>query len=133
MEMISILVRQILQMFLLSGIGFVLYKTHKITQEGSKTLGNILIYLALPAVIINGFLVEYNTEHVLGIVYSAATAAVLLLLSILIARLFFRKDAIAAFAGAFRLRLPHGITGSLTPPFSASLPAGRRCCSSVPR
>ncbi|MBQ6564664.1 MAG: AEC family transporter [Clostridiales bacterium] len=101
MEMISILVRQILQMFLLSGIGFVLYKTHKITQEGSKTLGNILIYLALPAVIINGFLVEYNTEHVLGIVYSAATAAVLLLLSILIARLFFRKDAIAAFAGAF--------------------------------
>lgn len=101
MEMISILVRQIIQMFLLSGIGYVLYKTHKITQEGSKTLGNLLIYLALPAVIINGFLVEYSTEHVLGILYSAAAAAVLLLLSILIARLFFRKDAIASFAGAF--------------------------------
>ena len=52
-----ILVRQIMQMFLLGGLGFALYQGKKITAEGSRTLGNILIYLALPAVIINGFLV----------------------------------------------------------------------------
>ena len=101
MDMIGTLVRQILQMFLMAFIGFVLFKTHKISQEGSKTLGNLLIYLALPAVIINSFLVEYTPEHVTGILLSAAAALVLLLVSILIARLFFKKDAIAAFSGAF--------------------------------
>jgi predicted permease len=96
-----ILAGQILQMFLLTGIGYLLFKTGKITQEGSRSLGNILIYLALPAVIINGFRVERTPEHMMGILYSAVAAAVLLLVSILIARMFFRKDAIAAFAGAF--------------------------------
>ena len=101
MEIILILVRQILQMFLLGGLGFVMYKSRKITQEGSKALGNILIYLALPSVIINGFLVERTSEHLWGMLYSAAAAAVLLLLSAAVSRLIFRKDAVAAVAGAF--------------------------------
>jgi len=101
MDIMLILVRQILQMFLLSGLGFALYKGKKITAEGSKALGNILIYLALPSVIINSFLVKRTTEHLYGILYSAIAAAVLLLASILISRFFFKKDAIAAFAGAF--------------------------------
>ncbi len=101
METIQILVRQILQMFLLGGLGFLLFRTGKITAEGSKTLGNILIYLSLPATIINGFLVERTQEHLLGILYSAAGAAVLLLAAIVISRLFFRQDPIAAFAASF--------------------------------
>ena len=101
MDIMLILVRQILQMFLLSGLGFALYKGKKITAEGSKALGNILIYLALPSVIINSFLVKRTAEHLYGILYSAIAAAVLLLASILISRFFFKKDAIAAFAGAF--------------------------------
>lgn len=101
MDVILILVRQILQMFVLAGLGFLLFKGRKITLEGSKGLGNILIYLALPAVIINGFRVERTTEHLLGMLYSGVAAAVLLLLSILVSRLLFRKDAIASFAGAF--------------------------------
>ncbi len=101
MEMTWILVRQILQMFLLAGAGYVLFRTRKISQEGSRALGNILIYLALPAVIINGFLVERTPERLTGLLLSAGAAAVLLILSALVSRLFFRRDAIAAFAGAF--------------------------------
>jgi len=101
MEMIWILIRQILQMFLLGGLGFLLFRTGKITEEGSKGLGNILIYLALPATIINGFLIDRTPEHLWGMLYSAIGAFLLLLISILISRAFFRKDAIAAFAGAF--------------------------------
>ena len=101
MDIIMILVRQILQMFLLGALGFLLFRTGKITREGSKALGNILIYLALPATIINGFLIERTPEHIRGMLFSAAGAAILLLMSIVIARLIFRKDAIAAFAGAF--------------------------------
>ena len=101
MEMAFILIRQILQMFLLAGVGFLLFKTGKISQEGSKALGNILIYVALPAVIVNSFLVERTPEHLAGILYSGIGAAVLILMSITVSRLVFRNDAIAAFAGAF--------------------------------
>ena len=101
MKTAMIVVQQILQMFLLAGIGFVLFKTGKITREGSKTLGNILIYLVLPAVIINSFRIERTAEQMIGILYSACCAIVLLLLSIVISRFVFRKDAIAAFASAF--------------------------------
>ncbi len=101
MEMILILARQILQMFLLAGLGYALFKFGKITREDSRALGNILIYLALPAVIINGFLVERTAEHMTGMLLSAAGAAALLLTSIIISRLIFRRDPIAAFAGAF--------------------------------
>ena len=36
-------------MFLLAGLGYALFKTGKVSQEGSKAIGNILIYLVLPA------------------------------------------------------------------------------------
>ena len=101
MEMVLILVRQIVQMFLLAGLGFLLFKGKKIDQAGSRTLGNIMIYLGLPCVIFKGFLVENTREHTVGILLSGGCAAVLLLLSIVISRLFFRRDPIAAFAGAF--------------------------------
>ncbi len=101
MDMIPILGKQILQMFLLSGLGYALYRGKKITDAGSKALGNILIYLALPSVIINGFLVERTTENMLCVLYSAVASLVLLVLSAFISGLFFRKDAIASFGSAF--------------------------------
>lgn len=101
MDAILILARQILQMFLLGALGFFLFRGKMVSREGSRALGNILIYLALPATIINGFLVERTAEHLTGILYSAIGAAILLLISMLISRAFFRHDAIAAFAGAF--------------------------------
>ena len=101
MRMAWILVQQILQMFVLAGMGYLLFKTKKITAEGSKALGNILIWLSLPATIINGFLVEPTRQHLYGFVQSGIAALVLLLLSTGVSALCFRKDAIAAFAGAF--------------------------------
>ena len=51
--MILTLAKQVLIMFLLSGVGYLMFKTKKIAAEGSKSIGNILIYLSLPCVIIN--------------------------------------------------------------------------------
>ena len=99
--MILILVKQILQMFLLAGIGYLLFKGGKISLEGSKNIGNILIYGSLPAVIINGFRIERTAEHVSGLLWSAAAALTIVLLSILISHFVFRKDGVAAFATSF--------------------------------
>ena len=99
--MVLVLAKQILEMFLLAGIGYLLFKAGKISGEGSRTLGNILIYVSLPAVIINGFLVERTPEHVSGILLSMAGALALILVSVLISHFIFRNNPIGAFAAAF--------------------------------
>lgn len=51
MEILKILALQILVMFFLSGIDFLLFKTGMIVQRGSKALGNIPVYVSLPVVV----------------------------------------------------------------------------------
>lgn len=92
---------QVVIMFILSFVGYLMFRAGKITSEGSKSLANILIFLSLPCVIINGFLVERTQEKIIALAISAAAAAVVLGISILISHLFFKKDPIASFAGAF--------------------------------
>ncbi len=99
--MVLTLAKQVLIMFILSGIGFLMFRTKKISAEGSKSIGNILIFLSLPCVIINGFQVERTPETLAGLGLSALAAAVILLVCILVSRIFFKKDPIAAFAASF--------------------------------
>lgn len=101
MELVIAILQQFIIMIILAGIGYIMFRSQKITLAGSKTLGNILIYLSLPCVIINGFLIERTPEHFLGLLYSAVAAIVLLFVAIIISRLIFKKDAIAVFAGSF--------------------------------
>ena len=99
--MVLTLAKQVLIMFLLSGIGFLMFRTKKISMDGSKSIGNILIFLSLPCVIINGFQVERTKETLTGLGLSALAAAVILAVCIVVSRLFFKKDPIAGFASAF--------------------------------
>lgn len=101
MEYVVILLKQILMMAVLSACGFLLFKAKKITPEGSRTIANILIYISLPCVIVNSFLTERTNEKCLGLAVSAGAAAVLLGVSMLVSRLAFRRDPIAAFACSF--------------------------------
>lgn len=97
----TLLIQQVLIMFLLAAVGYICFRTKKITMEGSRNLGNILIYLSLPCVIINSFLVEYSTERLMGLLYSSLAALLVVIVSIVISRLFFSKDAILCFASSF--------------------------------
>ena len=101
METALIILNQILLMFLLSAIGFYLFKKSYITKEGLRSIGNILIHLVLPCVIIKGFLVERDAAHLTGLAVSGFAGVGSVLLSIVISRLLFRKDAIASFASSF--------------------------------
>jgi predicted permease len=101
MNIAATLLVQVFIMFILAGVGFIMARSGKITDEGSKTLGNILIYLSLPCVIISGFQIERTNQNISKLVISAVLAALILVVSAGVARLAFRKDSMAAFAGAF--------------------------------
>lgn len=95
------LIEQVGIMFLLSFIGYLMFKTRKISLEGNKLLGNILIYLSLPCVIINGFLLECTYDRIISLVLSSVLSLLVLFLSVLISRIFFRKNAVETFSAAF--------------------------------
>ncbi len=101
MTIVVLLLKRLVVMFLFMGIGAVLYKKKFISDEGSKSLGNLLIRLVLPCVIINAFLVERTAEKMNALLISIAVSIVLLTISIIISRTFFRKDPVRHFASAF--------------------------------
>ena len=97
----AVLALQVLVMFLLAGIGFAMFRAGKITMEGNRVIGNILIYLSLPAVIVRSFLVERTTQNAVALALGFAVALALLLLAALVARLTCGRDPVGNFAATF--------------------------------
>ena len=58
----GVVLAQILLMFLYLIIGYVLYRTGLITQEGSKALAHLLLYCVLPCVVLKSFCIEYSEK-----------------------------------------------------------------------
>jgi len=55
-----IITRQIVYMFALMSVGFILSKFKLINAEGTKTLTNILLYCSTPIVVISSYMVRFN-------------------------------------------------------------------------
>ena len=53
---VLILIKRIAIMYIFIGIGVLLTRLDKINVSGSRSIGNLLITLILPCVILNGFI-----------------------------------------------------------------------------
>lgn len=101
MEMALIVVWQTILMFLFMAIGFALFKSGKITKEGSRVLANVLVYAILPSVIIKSFCKIPTLENMKNLGLSALVGGVAMLVCILVSRLIFNKRPMDEFACAF--------------------------------
>lgn len=88
-------------MFALISIGALLFKSGKLSHEGARCLSEILISVILPFVIIKSYIIDFTLELLTGLLISFAAALVLLLASMLISHVFFKKIPIANFSAAF--------------------------------
>ena len=71
----GVVLGQILLMFLYLIIGYVLYRTGLITQEGSKALAHLLLYCVLPCVVLKSFCIEYSAKGAVELAVSIAVYA----------------------------------------------------------
>lgn len=102
MEIVSLLFRQNVTMFLYLFIGYVLFKKKVITSGGSGEIGRLLLHVVMPAAIIKSYIKEYSGEMLTGFLISFAAALGALLLAMLVSALVFRrKSAIRQFGAAF--------------------------------
>lgn len=83
--------QQVLVLFILIGVGALLAKIGMITEQGARSMTDIVLYAVTPCVIINAFQREYRPELLTGLLISFAAALATLLFSVLLAELLYRK------------------------------------------
>lgn len=74
MQIAGLILRQMIQFFLIILMGYLLVKAKLRTSADSKTLSVVMVYLVLPCVIINAFQIQYTEEILHGLLLSAAAA-----------------------------------------------------------
>ena len=74
MDISILLARQIAQLFLMIFMGFLIVKTGLLTDEDSKVLSKIVLYLVVPCVIVNAFQVDYTLQTVRGLLIALAAS-----------------------------------------------------------
>lgn len=100
--MITILLKQIIIMFVLMAIGFIFFKKKMITVQGSSDMGKILLYLVIPVVIIQSFWITKTPEKTTELFYSILLSFIAMVISVVISYIFFGKeDGISTFSSAF--------------------------------
>ncbi|HMA59718.1 MAG TPA: AEC family transporter [Halanaerobiales bacterium] len=104
----NIVISQILSLFLLIFLGYVLRKMNFINEKLNKGLSRILVDVALPALIISSMMVEINRELINYVkIFTIITAAIYLLIIILsevigkMAKLPLAKNTVFKFILAF--------------------------------
>lgn len=106
MSLAVITLQQVLILFLLILAGFACARLKILHPEGKKELSNLLLYLVVPAMIINSYLTGYDETvlHNLALAFVLSTAALLLgtaVTFLLTMRCTDRNAPILKFAGMF--------------------------------
>lgn len=87
-----LLMNQIIQLFIMIFMGFIIVKAKLLKAEDSKILSVIVLYLVIPCVIINAFQVDYTPQTVKGLlialVGSVMTQVILLIVVSILGRVF---------------------------------------------
>ena len=62
MHISILLMEQIIELFIMILMGFIIVKAGIVKDEDSKVLSKIVLYLIIPCVIINAFQVDYTDQ-----------------------------------------------------------------------
>lgn len=101
MELIGLTTRQMVIMLQYMLTGIVLYRLNVLTPAGSRDLASVLIKLVIPAVLVKSFCITFSVRSCKTLGAGTLLATLLLLLSIVVARVIFCRDPLAHFGAAF--------------------------------
>lgn len=85
---------QVLVLFVLIFVGFLLTKLSLIREGGVKVMTDIVLYAVTPCVIVNAFQREYDPSMMGGLLTALVCAFCVMLFSVLLAELLYRKKSI---------------------------------------
>lgn len=102
----SIVVNQVIILFLIMGTGFYARKRKMIPDEGRKTISNILVNIASPLLIISAFRLEFSADMMKNIMIVIAFSFVSMIILIILGKILFikykgEKNAVLRFVTVF--------------------------------
>lgn len=92
MAMTATVAVQVLIMFILIFVGFILAKNKLITETGAKQITNILLMIVTPCVLINAYQKDFEVEYAKGLLWAGLLALLIHAAAILIATPIFKKE-----------------------------------------
>ena len=108
MELSSVVATQVLIMFLVILLGFIIKKSKIVTQKGAKQLSDILLLFVTPCVIIESYQVDFRADLAFKLIIAFAFAVIIMFLAVGVARLVYFKDkSQAAIINKFAMAYPN--------------------------
>lgn len=89
-SVVSIVANQVVVMFLIMALGFVLYRVHFLNKAGVSQLSDVVLYVANPAIVFTSLLRDFDPALLVNAGYAVLAAGLALAASILLANLVFR-------------------------------------------
>ena len=71
-----ILTEQIVKLFIILIIGFIMVRIGLLKVSDSKSISVLLVYLVLPCMIINSFQIEYTPAVLKGLIFTVVAAVI---------------------------------------------------------
>lgn len=102
----SVVVNQVIILFLIMGTGFYARKRKMITDEGRKTISNLLVNIASPLLIISAFRLDFSADMMKNIIIVIAFSFASMIILIILGKILFirykgDKNAVLRFGTVF--------------------------------
>ncbi|MBO5099422.1 MAG: AEC family transporter [Clostridia bacterium] len=92
MELALTVAIQVLIIFILISIGFILTKSNKLNENGVKQLTDILLIIVTPCVIIQAYQKEFDVNYLKGLFMAAIASAIIHIIAVIVSYIFFKKE-----------------------------------------
>lgn len=91
-ESALVVATQVLILFLLIGVGFVMAKIKWLDDDGIRQMTQLLLMIVTPAVIIDSFQMEFSSDLLIGLLISTASSIAAHFVGIILGKLLFRRQ-----------------------------------------
>ena len=100
--MLQILFKQVLIMYILMFFGYFAYKKKLLSDQGSKEIGNILVSIVIPVIVISNFCIERTDEKVIELLHASIITFICMIICFVISiGVFHSRNRIDEFSSAF--------------------------------
>ena len=111
MHTFFIVANQVMTMMIFLSIGFLFFKKKLMTQEGVRTLSNIIVRFATPCAMMKSFMVDFSTDKLAQLSVSFLFCGIAAILSIALAHFFCRSSTVidrfcASYGNAGSMGIP---------------------------
>lgn len=86
----SIVLRQVLILFIILAIGYTAGKFNILDSLGTKKLSEILLYIATPAMVFSSFFIEFSKERLVNVIWVIGFTFFTFIFSIFLSKLIYR-------------------------------------------